>query len=125
MLINLSNHPSAKWNEYQRSAAIKKYGQITDMSFPDIDPSLSIEEVSSLAASFFNRINKIVDVCCKTSQNHAVHIQGEFTFVFQLVALLKNSGILCLASTSARTVTELDNGEKIVKFQFVRFRKYF
>jgi len=58
-----------------------------------------------------------------SNQNNAVHIQGEFTFVFALVSLLLNHNIKCIASTTSRNVIE-ENGKKITEFQFVKFREY-
>ena len=45
--INLSNHPSAAWGADQLAAAAQ-YGTIVDVPFPNIDPTLSTEEVLRL-----------------------------------------------------------------------------
>jgi len=124
MLINLSNHPSEKWESKQSQEAINTYGIITDLPFPAINPEWTSAEVTKKAELFFNKIGLIFDECANEPKPNAVHIQGEFTFVFQLVTLLKRSGIKCLASTSKRNVEELDNGQKIVNFSFIQFRKY-
>ena len=44
MFINLSNHTSENWGEFQKKEAIK-YGDIIDMPFPAISPYLSSEEL--------------------------------------------------------------------------------
>jgi hypothetical protein len=49
---------------------------------------------------------------------------GELTFCFALVARLQQAGFACVASTSQRHVIELENNQKQVNFNFVRFRKY-
>ncbi|MGQ9799960.1 MAG: hypothetical protein ACUVRG_11875, partial [Ignavibacterium sp.] len=54
---------------------------------------------------------------------NAVHLMGEFTFVYNLVNLLKKKNIKVIVSTTDRIVEESD-GKKIVIFQFVRFREY-
>ena len=36
MLINLTNHPSANWNEEQREEAVRQWGKIEDYSFPAV-----------------------------------------------------------------------------------------
>ena len=36
MFINLSNHPSLKWNEDQKKAALEMGGRIIDMPFPPV-----------------------------------------------------------------------------------------
>jgi hypothetical protein len=123
MLINLSNHPQAKWDNKQLEAANKQYGSIFDIPFPNIDPSLSTNEVALLATEYFNKIVNIFDECTNEPFENAVHIQGEFTFVFQLVTMLKQSGISCVASTSNRMIREEGN-KKIIEFNFVQFRVY-
>jgi hypothetical protein len=124
MLINLSNHPSDKWDSHQISEAKKHFGTITDMEFPAINPTWDAGKIKHLAHVFFGKITSVFDECANQPFLNAVHIQGEFTFVYNLVNLLKNSDITCVASTSMRNVEELPGGQKIVKFQFVRFREY-
>lgn len=123
MLINLTNHPYSKWSEIQRNKANELYGVITDLNFPKIDPTYSKEEVHKLCNKYFAQIMDIFDLCANSPNQNAVHIQGEFTFVFKLVYLLKNIGISCVASTTERNVKEID-GKKIVEFNFVQFREY-
>lgn len=121
MLINLSNHPSKNWSARQKEAALSKYAKIYDLPFPDIDPNDTEKQISEMAFTYLDKIQKIIaNIDC---QDSAVHIQGEFTFVFKLVTLLKSSNINCLASTSQRKVQELE-GKKIVEFNFVKFRSY-
>lgn len=124
MLINLSNHPSAKWKKSQCLAAEEKYGKIIDTEFPAVDPGASTEDVAELARQYLAKVMALIKDKENDPQPHAVHIQGEFTFVYKLVTLLKGQGITCVASTARRNVKELANGEKIVKFDFVRFREY-
>ena len=123
MLINLSNHPQLKWDKKQLSTAIKQYGSVLDMSFPNINPQISAKEVGNIVLEFYTRITNIFDECANTPFENAVHIQGEFTFVFQLVTLLKKSNIPCVASTSNRNVVN-DGDKKIIEFNFVQFREY-
>ena len=123
MLINLSNHPQAKWGESQQLAANLQFGIIADLVFPSIDPHSNSAEIEQIALEYFNKITNMLDLCGNEPKANAVHIQGEFTFVFNLVNLLKSSGIMCVASTSKRKVQELD-GRKVVEFNFVQFREY-
>ncbi len=124
MLINLSNHPFAKWGARQTETARRLYGEVRDMPFPVVDPQASPWQVAVLAANYFRQIVLIFQKQQEDGQPNAVHVQGEFTFVYRLVTLLKERGITCLASTATRNVKELDNREKVVKFEFVRFREY-
>ena len=124
MLINLSNHPSKKWEHKQSQEAIRQFGTIADLPFPAIDPEWTTIEIAEKSEVFFNKIALIFDQCANEPKQNAVHIQGEFTFVYQLVSLLKSSNIKCVASTSTRRVVELENGQKTVNFSFVQFREY-
>ena len=57
----------------------------------------------------------------------AVLLQGEFTYSYDLITLLKEAGIPVLAACSRRDVEERQEEGKSVKtavFRFVRFRKY-
>lgn len=119
MLINLSNHPSAKWPENQINIATKHYGNIIDIPFPNIDPTGDEAYIANLAEHY---LHEIMDI---TNHDKAyIHIMGEMTFTHTLVNMLKNSNITCIASTTQRIVEERPNGEKIVTFRFERFRNY-
>lgn len=124
MLINISNHPSNDWENSQAQSAIKIFGEVIELPFPNIDPMWSSVEVKGLAKKYFEKIMRIFDQYNNQLNVNAVHIQGEFTFVYQLVSMLKSSNISCVASTSTRNVVEMENGEKVVKFSFVQFREY-
>ncbi|RLD44197.1 MAG: CRISPR-associated protein [Bacteroidetes bacterium] len=123
MLINLSNHPSEKWQQSQKELAKAKYGLVQDLSFPEVPPIASTEEVGKLAKELFKKITNIFDQCANEHMPNAVHIQGEFTLVYALVTMLKTSGISCIASTSSRNVSN-DGDKKIIIFDFVQFREY-
>jgi hypothetical protein len=115
MLLNLSNHPSANWPPEQRDIAIREYGSISDLPFPNIDPTADEAAIQALAKDYCADIKK--------RKVKAVHLMGELTFCFALVQLLKKEKINCIASTTHRIAEEKD-GKKITVFQFVRFRKY-
>lgn len=120
MLINLSNHPSAKWSQDQILAA-SEYGKIVDMAFPPIDPELSDVDVNSLADEYQKNL---LQLSMNKQEAVILHIMGEFTFTFALVNRLKSAGIRCVASTTRRNVTENPDGTKTTVFEFVRFREY-
>ena len=115
MLLNLSNHPSASWSPAQLAAAGGE-SQVLDMPFPAVDPSGDEAYIESLADEYLANI-------LSTKGVSAVHIMGEMNFTFALVNKLKANGIKCLASTTNRETVE-ENGVKISKFNFVRFREY-
>lgn len=121
MLINLSNHPKEKWSEKQLNAALKKYRQIVDIPFPLISPKTNTRQVVAKAQKYFNKI--MVLLKNSPDKNNAVHLMGEFTFVYHLVNMLKKKKVKVIVSTTHRIVEEKDN-KKIVTFDFVRFREY-
>ncbi len=124
MLINLSNHPSSGWDSKQKKTAGDIYGEIIDLKFPSVDPHASSHYVMETAKKYFEEITEMLNAHSHDGKPLAVHIQGEFTFVFNLVTKLKSAGIKCIASTSIRNVKEIKPGEKMINFEFVQFREY-
>lgn len=118
LIINLSNHPSANWNEEQRKAALE-FGEIKDLPFPNIDENLDEEGIEALTDKYLEMIKEL-----SGNEPCTVHIMGEMTFTYALVNKLKAEGYTCVASTSWRDVEIMPDGSKQVKFHFCRFRKY-
>lgn len=116
MLLNLSNHPSHKWNAKQKQIAQQDYGEVVDIPFPHISPEINKETLANVVNEYFDKIWAI--------RPKAVHLMGEMTFTYALVTKLKAAGIPCYASTTNRVVEEQEDGKKIVHFQFVQFRAY-
>lgn len=119
MLINLSNHPSAKWSDEQTQAAIKQYGSVVDIPFPQVDSNGDEEYIASLAEEY---VSKVLDTVADSFAT--VHLMGEMTLTFTLVCRLQRLGYSCVASTTERAVREFDDGSSEVQFKFVRFRTY-
>jgi len=113
MLLNLSNHPSSNWTEPQLAAA---GGKVEDLAFPQVAPDGDETYIEQLANDYCNKIEAMPNI-------EAVHIMGEMTFCYKLITKLKAHNIRCLASTTKRETVE-ENGVKISKFNFVRFREY-
>ena len=127
MLINLTNHPSINWSAKQKQTAISQYKEIADIAFPQIAPSASIEEVQKLAVQYVEEIKKALkytSVETFDNKTNVVHIMGEMTFTHNIVRLLGNNAINCIASTTKRTIMEEENGKKTSVFEFVQFRAY-
>lgn len=118
MLLNLSNHPSTHWTPEQLQAAEEQHGSVQDMTFPNIDPHWSTDEVIQFAEEYYNTIRKL------EPYPTAIHIMGELTFTFTLVQKLKSAGIPCIASTTERIIKFEQDGTKNSTFRFVRFRAY-
>ena len=57
IFVNCSNHPTEAWSDAQRHAIDSMgYAQIIDLSFPQVDPFATTEEVDSLAADLIGEI---------------------------------------------------------------------
>lgn len=119
MLINFTNHPSERWSESQKAAA-EEYGEIVDMSFPIIDETEDETYIKGLVEEYYQRIMKLSE-----GKEVVVHLMGEMTFTFALVAQLLRNNIVCISSTTKRIVKTDEMGtKKEVVFQFERFRRY-
>ena len=119
MFINHTNHASAKWSTPQEEAA-RAWGEIEDLPFPDIGADWDEERVAKLAEESAARLIE--------KKPHAVLCQGEFTYVYHLVNLLRAAGVTVLAAASRREAVEeqAEDGSvrKISRFVFTRFREY-
>jgi len=144
MLLNLSNHPKAKWDERQLAAAAREFGAVEDMPFPQIDPNASLDDVARIAHEYAEKCEQVLKARSDelnalsdpsgsgtesrtTNTPNAIHLMGEFTFTYQFVKEMEKRGILCVASTTERIVTEdtQDPTKKTTIFRFVQFRPYF
>jgi hypothetical protein len=123
MIINLTNHPSARWEEAQKKAAEKLSlgGQIVDHPFPQIDPRMTEEDLWTLAERAADKF------LYETNDVDGIVVQGEFGFTFLLVYFLRGV-IPCYYACSERVVTESTDSEgktqKTSVFSFVQFREY-
>jgi hypothetical protein len=119
MFINLSNHPTTKWEAAQINAVPKEYGSIVDLAFPNIPPKRNADDVAELAKEYFEKISQLVG----TDTENAVHLMGETVFVYALATLLLKAGYAVMASTTERIVS-YEGDTKISTFKFVQFRRF-
>lgn len=119
MFINYSNHSSKSWSREQINAA-QMYGEIIDIPFINVDPTWSSSRVLDSATNVANEILKY--------KPEAVMCQGEFTFTYALVCILKRNGIKCLSACTNRIAQEVVKADgTVVKesvFVFEGFRDY-
>jgi CRISPR-associated protein Csx16 len=113
--VNLSNHPSSKWDEAQTKEARKHAERIKDIAFPAVPPDADEKAIAALAEECIAKL--------PPETSHAL-VQGEFTLTVELVRRLHARGITCLAATSERDVEEGGDGRRMSTFRFVRFRAY-
>ena len=118
MFINFTNHPSDGWSQKQRKAACQ-YGEIVDLPFPFIDPHYTKEDILHIVRDYAEKIFDIKE------QETVVHVMGEMTFTHNIVNILKEAGIKCLASTTVRNndMITSDDG-RTPEYVFVQFREY-
>jgi hypothetical protein len=121
MLLNISNHPSSRWDDKQTSAAIADWFEVMDYPFPQIDPAMHTNDVCGLADKIFNEIMNDP----KYENLTAVMIQGEFSLVINLANAFHAAGIEVVVATSERNTVENPDGTKTVKFEFCQFRSVF
>lgn len=118
LLLNLSNHPYADWDDVQKQAALS-YGECRDMPFPQIDPTIDTKQIIQMADEYVGKIEEL-----SHQYNLTVHVMGEMSFTYRVVTRLTALGIRCICSTSRRDTYINDKGDKVVSFNFRRFRDY-
>lgn len=119
MMLNFSNHPYRIWSDAQKEAAAR-YGEVVDMPFPQIDPSVSTGQLRQLVDEYSARI--------EATNAEAVMAAGEFTFLFMLVDKLLHDGVKVVCSCSTRETVETQQPDgtniKSSRFVFNSFRPY-
>ncbi len=119
MLVNFSNHLCCDWSAEQVAAA-SIWGDIVDLSFPNIPAEADERTIFMLADEYCSKI-------CSFDPN-AVLVQGEMSLSFAVVSRLHSMGIVTLCASSERvcdvSITEDGSTVRRSVFKFVRFRKY-
>lgn len=119
LFVNCSNHPSARWSLRQKEAA-RRYGEIVDIKFPQVDPKLDGEQISKLADRVCEEILRYNPA--------AVMCQGEHTLTYCIVEKLRGKGIKVVAACSERRAEEIGQPDGTVEkrsiFEFIGFREY-
>lgn len=120
IFINLTNHPSTTWGADQLAAA-ELLGRVIDILFPMVSPDATTAEVHQLADQLVTDVLLTAEAA-QTAMT--VHVMGEHTLTYAVVARLKARGVPCVASTSNRNTIMLPDGRKVSEFKFVQFREY-
>lgn len=119
MFINFTNHPSNKWGSKQLGEAMK-WGEVVDVPFPNIGTEMNEKDIHTTAEKYVALISDM--------KPDVVLCQGEFTFVYTVVKMLKESGVEVVSACSERRVKERIDGNGISQkesiFEFVKFRRY-
>lgn len=115
IFVNLTNHPSAEWEDAQRRAALALAPTLVDLTFPTVPPDADEEAIDALAKETTGRL--------PAGASHVL-LQGEWTLTVALLRALQGRRLTCLAATTDRDVTVDADGAKTSHFRFVRFRRY-
>lgn len=119
MFINFSNHVSDNWSKEQLSAA-NEYGELVDVSFPNVTPDATEDEIVKIGDEYVERIMSF--------SPDVVMCQGEFTLNHYVVNKLMKNGISCVAACTERiSIEEKQLDGTVIKkseFRFAGFRKY-
>ena len=118
MFYNISNHPSSKWSEGQLAAAKQLGGEIRDIAFPNVPPTATFDDVTSLALATLKQL--------PGNSGDVYMVQGEFSLTYTMTSLLGFLKARVVVACSDRKVVErqLEDGKtsKEAVFEFVQFR---
>ncbi len=125
MFINISNHPSSRWEKEQLDAARELGGEVIDIQFPNVPSAVSGRDIEYMAIELVNDVYFKIE----GSDNNVAMVQGESTLATTVIAMLQDfCDIKVVAACSDRNVEEivLDDGtvKKNVIFKFIQFREY-
>jgi len=126
MLLNLSNHPSARWQAVQLQAAAA-WGEVVDLPFPVVPPEADEAEVMAMARAVLGGLEARLRAA-PAGEGHAVHLMGEFSLVASIWYLARGARppldrVTWLVSTTERVAEVQPDGTKRSTFTFVRFRE--
>lgn len=115
--INFSNLHTNKWQPdmLEKAMELSPDGQVVNMAFPMVDPTVSSDDVAQIADI---QVEKIME-----KDPEYVFCQGDFSLCFKIVELLKSRGIKAVTSCNRRVISNQD-GKTISGFQFVQFREF-
>lgn len=125
VFLNISNHPSAEWDEDQRSSALALGQPIRDLPFPEVPADADETWIQRMADELAAAATALAPA--------AALVQGEFTLTFALVDRLEKAGVPCYAASSPRLVEPLDEDAGAMRsaakstrrsFRFTRLRRY-
>ncbi|HOK66370.1 MAG TPA: hypothetical protein PLV55_06115 [Anaerohalosphaeraceae bacterium] len=127
MFLNVSNHPSDKWSDEQKEAALKLAdGPIIDIPFPDVPPEADRTEAALIADKLYDEVMQVINQDTRGifTGNHAVMIMGEYSVFHKVVKRIQaNPLYIPVYVATTKRIAEETKGVKKSVFQFVRFRE--
>lgn len=124
ILVNYTNHPSAKWSSDQMAAAQEKWSKVIDIPFPQTEPEWGEKEVADCFDAFMSEVDDKLKPAGLNISDTEFLIMGEFRFTFYSVRTLLAMGNKVYAHAGKREVEIVDN-KSIYTFRFGRFVEYF
>ncbi|KAA0259936.1 MAG: hypothetical protein EDM75_07390 [Chlorobiota bacterium] len=124
ILINYTNHPSAKWTGDQAAAAFEKWSSVIDIPFPQVEPEWNEADVTACFDLFLSEVQGRLTSLGVAESDAEFLIMGEFRYTFYAVRTLKERGHRVYAHAGKREVEVVDN-KSIYTFRFGRFVEYF
>lgn len=117
--FNISNHPSSRWGETQKSAT---GAAIVDVAFPQVPPEMGEAEVAAMAVA---TVNAIIPA---PQDGDVAMVSGEFVATCEIVRAMQRRGVRCVVATTRReTVETVSSDGKAIKtavFTFVKWRAF-
>jgi len=86
-----------------------------DLAFPEVPPEAGLDDLRGLARETLALVPEGVAVSL---------VSGEYVLTQLLVQGLQRRGGRCVAATTVRRVEDRGGGQRVVEFEFVRFRDY-
>jgi hypothetical protein len=144
IFINVSNHPSRRWESDQLLAARDGDRTIVDIAFPQVDPQWDAIQVDACAQGLCLRLAAYIPKTWETLEGetytesvdrvrleNVVHIMGESGLLYATVKRLlskhfqhRHAPFSVVHSTTEREVVEEADGTKRSTFRFLQFRQY-
>lgn len=81
MLLNLSNHPAAKWSAAQIQAAQKEFGDLHDLPFPAIAPDADLHAIIARAHEYVQKCQALIQQQATNYQHPATSSQQRTPFI--------------------------------------------
>lgn len=132
VMVNLTNHPVAKWGRAQLAAAtaIAPEG-VGDLAggMPTVPPDATRDDVVALACSIVDRAwAQVCDDAGHDDVDVCFAVQGEPTLTHHIVRYAEARGWRCFAATTDRKAVEVVAADGTVTktsvFEFVQWRPY-
>jgi hypothetical protein len=115
VMVNISNHPSETWGDLQRNKALELASNLVDIQFPLVSPSASDSELVNMANELVENMPQNVTTAL---------VAGDFVLTTLIVQALQRKNICCIAAASERKVSYNSDGNKIIEFNFEKYRPY-